>query len=133
MPESAALRSRRPCRVQSTVSVKPRIFISYRKADSLDKARSIRSELSEAFGEDTVFLDERSIQGRDDWPNEIQDALTPAANGGTNKSRRPVRFRNSSGLSRVLLTNAKLRQTASRNRQTLLTDRSNADKSTILD
>ena len=132
MPESAALRSRRPCRVQSTVSVKPRIFISYRKADSLDKARSIRSELSEAFGEDTVFMDERSIQGGDDWPNEIQDALTPAANGGTNKGR-PVRFRNSSGLSRVLLANAKLRQTGHQNRQTLLTDRSNSDKSMTLD
>ena len=54
------------------------IFISYRKEDSGDLARSLANELIDAFGKDAVFLDRHAIKLGDHWQEEIDSALSRA-------------------------------------------------------
>jgi pterin-4a-carbinolamine dehydratase len=51
------------------------IFVSYRRIDSAAQALALRIELETDFRAAQVFLDTHTIQGGDEWPKQIQDAL----------------------------------------------------------
>ena len=51
------------------------IFISYRKEDSADLALALADKLSDAFGNDAVFLDRKRIELGTRWRQEIDNAL----------------------------------------------------------
>ncbi|MCA0455739.1 MAG: TIR domain-containing protein [Chloroflexi bacterium] len=50
----------------------PKIFISYRRADSNDIAERIYDNLANAFGEDNVFKDQYSIKPGEDFRDSIR-------------------------------------------------------------
>ena len=54
------------------------IFISYRRDDSISQSRQIQDALQRIGGQDSVFMDTRSIQAGDDWTGEIRSALLDA-------------------------------------------------------
>jgi hypothetical protein len=51
------------------------IFISYRRVDTAAHALALRLELETDFRAAQIFLDTHTIQGSDEWPKQIQDAL----------------------------------------------------------
>ena len=54
------------------------IFINYRRSDAGWPADHLADKLRAAFGEDRVFLDVRSIEAGDDFPDKIGDHLKRA-------------------------------------------------------
>ncbi|MCX6277999.1 MAG: FxSxx-COOH system tetratricopeptide repeat protein [Bacteroidetes bacterium] len=54
------------------------IFISYRKEDAEDLARSLAEKLAVLFGKEYIFLDRDQIQPGDSWRKEIDLALSKA-------------------------------------------------------
>ncbi len=59
-------------------SVKPYIFISYRRADTLAAARSLMRFLYSHYGSDSVFMDIAEIRHGDEWSGTIDRALERA-------------------------------------------------------
>ena len=55
-----------------------RIFISYRRSDSLTFCRQMASELEQYFGADSVFYDETAAEPGAQWPSRIREALSAA-------------------------------------------------------
>src|SRR5688572_14604229 len=53
----------------------PRIFISYRRDDSIDAAGRLYDRLSDHFGKDNVFLDVDAIPVGVDFRRHLQDAV----------------------------------------------------------
>lgn len=53
----------------------PRLFISYRSADGMDKATALARDLGRAFGDDAVFLDKDDLAGGSAWRQEIGRTL----------------------------------------------------------
>lgn len=58
--------------------VRDSVFISYRRSDARADARGLAHELSSRLGADHVFLDTESIEGGQDFPERIQEALDRA-------------------------------------------------------
>lgn len=56
----------------------PKIFISYRRADSATNSGRLRENLCEAFGDDQVFIDFDDIPPGSNFPQEIQEGLHSA-------------------------------------------------------
>lgn len=56
-------------------SVAPNIFISYRHGDSLKDARAVGEHLRARFGHENVFLDRASLQGGEDFVEQIDRRL----------------------------------------------------------
>lgn len=54
----------------------PRVFISYRKSDSLEITGRLADALRARLGTDAVFWDERSIGGGDVWPERLRQGVT---------------------------------------------------------
>jgi hypothetical protein len=54
----------------------PKIFISYRRGDSLDATGRIDDRLAAHFGREEVFRDLDTIVPGHEFPRAIQDALT---------------------------------------------------------
>jgi len=59
-------------------TMKHSVFISYRREDSHDGSRLLCNALKTHYGDDAVFFDNRSIEIGDDWPDEIEIALSNA-------------------------------------------------------
>ncbi|MEA5451235.1 toll/interleukin-1 receptor domain-containing protein [Leptolyngbya sp. CCNP1308] len=57
----------------------PLIFLSYRRFDSTPITRNIHNSLAEAYGSDTIFLDEKSIPKGADIRDYIRDMLSQCA------------------------------------------------------
>lgn len=57
----------------------PLVFLSYRRRDSQDITRRIHDELTKAYGEDTIFLDEKSIPKSEDIREYLRDVLSQCA------------------------------------------------------
>jgi len=57
----------------------PLIFLSYRRRDSQTITRKIHEHLSETYGKDTIFLDEKSIPKGADIREYIRDTLSQCA------------------------------------------------------
>jgi hypothetical protein len=55
--------------------VTPRIFISYRTADGMDKAAALARDLGETFGDAAVFLDKDDLRGGSAWREEVLRTL----------------------------------------------------------
>ncbi|ELR99180.1 toll/interleukin-1 receptor domain-containing protein [Gloeocapsa sp. PCC 73106] len=55
-----------------------RIFISYRRSDSLDTTRALAERLKATFGIESIFLDESTIDPGQQWPTTIRKALSGA-------------------------------------------------------
>lgn len=53
----------------------PKIFISYRQEDSSDTTNHLHETLSKQFGSENVFMDIRSLEGGDDFPEVIKSNL----------------------------------------------------------
>ena len=53
-----------------------KIFISYRRADSVHAVHAIAAQLGARFGPSQVFMDLRSIAPGDQWPRRIRTELT---------------------------------------------------------
>jgi pterin-4a-carbinolamine dehydratase len=53
-----------------------RIFISYRRKDSMYAVHAISAQLGARFGPSQVFMDVRSIAPGEQWPQRIQTQLT---------------------------------------------------------
>src|SRR5262245_60973169 len=51
------------------------IFISYRKADTQDKADYLALELKRHFGETVVFKDDTNLRPGYPWPDRLRDAM----------------------------------------------------------
>jgi pterin-4a-carbinolamine dehydratase len=51
------------------------IFLSYRRSDTAPQTLALKLELESRLRAAQLFLDTRSIQGGDIWPEQIQDAL----------------------------------------------------------
>ena len=54
----------------------PRIFISYRRADTGPEAGRLRTDLVHHFGEQQIFRDKESIPPGVEWREEVRSALT---------------------------------------------------------
>ncbi len=54
------------------------IFISYRRSDALHAAIAVADALRRAFGEDQVFLDLRSIDYGERWPDRLTQQVAAA-------------------------------------------------------
>ena len=54
-----------------------KIFVSYRRSDSLDISRRLAKELNE-FGEKNIFFDQSSAPPGTAWPDSIRDAIEKA-------------------------------------------------------
>ena len=52
-----------------------RVFINYRWDDTAEAAQAIFSQLSQHFSISDLFMDTSSIEGGQDWPTRIQEAL----------------------------------------------------------
>src|SRR5438128_226300 len=52
------------------------IFISYRRDDGIDTAQLLQMHLMNMFGEESVFLDTNTMNAGDEFPLEIQNAVT---------------------------------------------------------
>jgi len=52
-----------------------RIFISYRREDSIDFAVHLQATLARRFGKDAVFRDESSLRAGQDFPRELENAI----------------------------------------------------------
>ena len=57
----------------------PLVFLSYRRRDSQDITRRLHDGLTKAYGEDTVFLDEKSIPKGEDIREYLRDTLSQCA------------------------------------------------------
>lgn len=57
----------------------PIIFLSYRRRDSQTITRKIHEHLEETYGQDAVFLDEKSIPKGEDIRQYIRDSLSQCA------------------------------------------------------
>ncbi len=55
-----------------------KIFISYRRSDSLDTAHRLATELRREFGEENVFFDQTSAPPGTAWPDAIRVAAKKA-------------------------------------------------------
>lgn len=62
-------------RARKTGRIGASVFISYRKAGSGGHAGHLYSELSKHVEDDRIFFDDRTIQGGEDWANEITGAI----------------------------------------------------------
>ncbi|MBK8558320.1 MAG: toll/interleukin-1 receptor domain-containing protein [Lewinellaceae bacterium] len=56
----------------------PSIFISYRRADTLNDAEKLFSALENHFGENSTFYDIQNLQGGMDWPLELEKKVQAA-------------------------------------------------------
>ena len=56
-----------------------KMFVSYRVADTRPTAGRLASELRRAFGDGAVFLDYRSLDPAEQWPEQLQAAVADAA------------------------------------------------------
>ena len=52
-----------------------KVFISYRRSDSLDICIRMATELKKYFGVDSIFFDQSTIIPGTEWPQKIRDAL----------------------------------------------------------
>lgn len=52
-----------------------RVFISYRRSDSLGICFRMATELKEYFGANSIFFDQSTLMPGQEWPQQIQDAL----------------------------------------------------------
>lgn len=55
------------------------IFVSYRRSDSQHAALALADALGWAFPAGEVFFDRMSIEGADEWPRAIRDAVNQAS------------------------------------------------------
>src|SRR3954454_24531787 len=62
-------------RCMTAVPGRPRVFISYRRADTLASTRSIFERLAERFGDDQIFYDIDTLMPGVDFRQVIADAL----------------------------------------------------------
>lgn len=58
---------------------KPKVFISYRRADAIDAVRALYFQLRLRFGLSQVFMDVSAIQAGDVWPQRLRQALADAS------------------------------------------------------
>src|SRR5262245_2614186 len=54
------------------------IFLSYRRADTAAHSLALRLELETQLRAAQIFMDTHTIQGGDNWPREIENALSTA-------------------------------------------------------
>src|SRR6266498_3014482 len=57
----------------------PKIFISYRRADSAETTNRLYDRLAYAFGRENVFKDVDSLQRGDDFPDVLRNAVQECA------------------------------------------------------
>ena len=57
----------------------PKVFISYRVSDTRPTASRLAAELARRFGDDAVFLDHRSIEPGEAWPDRLATEAGRAA------------------------------------------------------
>lgn len=55
------------------------VFINYRRSDSLATANHLATEISHAFGAESVFIDETGIDPLERWPKSLSNAVGKAA------------------------------------------------------
>lgn len=53
-----------------------KIFINYRRHESLKDARHLATLLAQSFGESAVFIDTKGLDGAPDWLHELERQLT---------------------------------------------------------
>lgn len=74
MPKTKqAAKRKRPSKTE-----KPRVFISYRRADSSAAARWLFDAIQRTFGPDSVFMDTEAIRVSAEWPKAIHRGLEQA-------------------------------------------------------
>ena len=49
-----------------------RVFINYRRVESLNQAQHLKTLFDKAFGEKRVFLDVRGIEGGENWLQTLE-------------------------------------------------------------
>jgi hypothetical protein len=57
----------------------PRLFISYRVADTLQLATALHRELERCLGSEAVFLDHRTIEPGEPWPDRLRREVETAS------------------------------------------------------
>src|SRR4249920_2332518 len=60
------------------VTVAPRVFLSYRRADTLDVAQGLSKWLREDLGGANVFRDEEDLIGGQSWQDVLTDTIRAA-------------------------------------------------------